>query len=56
MDHFQFKVGNATVQVHQAFEDWAEPTIRIVCGGEEITLIVDKKSQRVDIEIRVQTP
>lgn len=56
MDHFQTKIGSAIVHVHQAFEDWAEPTIRIVCGGEEITLVVDKKDQRVDIEIRAQTP
>ena len=56
MDHYEFNVGNATVQVHQAFEDWAEPTIRIVCDGEEITLVVDKKDQLVDIEIVKQTP
>lgn len=56
MDHFQTKVGSAIVHVHQAFESWADPIIRIVCGGEEITLIVDKKNQRVDIEIVKQTP
>lgn len=55
-NHFQIKVGSATVHVHQAFEDWANPTIRIESDGEEATLVVDKKDKRVDIEIVKQTP
>ncbi len=55
MDHFEFKVGNAVVQVHQAFECWANPFIRIKCDGQEKTLIIDKKEQNVDIEIVKQT-
>ncbi len=54
--HFPVKVGSAKISVHQAFEDWANPTIRIECDGQEVTLVVDKKDQRVDIEIVKQTP
>lgn len=55
MDHFQFKVGTATVHVHQAFMFGESPSIRIESGGEEQTLVIDQKGSPGPIEIKVET-
>ena len=43
MDHFEFKIGTATVRVHQSFGPGETAHIRIECDHEEKTLVVDRK-------------
>jgi hypothetical protein len=42
MEHFEFKVGSATVRVHQGFPG-ETPRIWITNGGEDKTLIIETK-------------
>jgi hypothetical protein len=57
MDHFEIKVGNARVLVHQSFGPAETPRILIICGGEEKTLVVDvddpSKMSKVEIKVVV---
>lgn len=52
MDHFEFKVGTATVRVHQAFSPGETAYICIVSDDEEKTLVVDRKGSLDQVEIK----
>jgi hypothetical protein len=55
MDHFEIKVGNARVLVHQSFGPAETARIRIICGDKEKTLVVavNNPSRMSKVEIKI---
>lgn len=52
--HFESKVGNARVCVHQGFTPGENPTITVMCAGEELRLEVDQTGIPVPVSLEIK--